>query len=124
MSDENKRPILVTLLAVFYLIVGLIMVFGAASVMIGGAVIEEAELGALGGAAFLIFGVVLLTMFYGFWKGWNLFWYIGIIVSVLTMVLGLYSVVTANLSGVLDILLGLIILLYLRSDKVKRFFLD
>ena len=124
MAEENSRPILVTLLAVLYFIAGIGLVLFAAAVLLGGVAIEEAELGALGAGGILIGGIVLLTLYYGFWKGWNIFWYIGIIVSVLTIVMGLYTLFILHTGGILDIVVGLIILLYLRSEKVKKFFLD
>ena len=124
MAGEKSRPILVTLIAILYLLTGIAMFATGITALVGGVAVEEIEMGAVGGAVGLVMGLVFIILFLGFWKGWSIFWYLGMLVTVISAIMGLVAVIGGALPMLVTLVIDLIIIWYLRSDKVKSFFLD
>lgn len=119
---EHKRPLLVTLIAVIFLLLGLFGLFsGIVFVVTGVAVGTDMEAFAgLAGGGMAVLGLIYLIIAVGFLKGWSLWWYLGILFSIVGIVLGLL----AFPAGLVATVLSIIVLWYLFRDNVKRFFLD
>lgn len=116
----KDRPFLITVVAVLYLLAALIMLSCGAIIIWAGAEIESLELGAAAGGMAIVVGIVQLIVSIGFFKGWGPWWYLGIIISVLSIVMGVLTLPY----GILAIVLYVLILWYLFRPKVKSFFLD
>lgn len=130
-GNPHKRPLLVTLLGVLYLLVGLILLVAAIGIFIGGeSALVEMGYGDVSGAVgvvagvFAFMGVVYLVIFAGFMRGWSIMWYLGVIFSVLGLLISAASVVAGGMGSIVLVLINLLMLLYLFKKNVKRFFLD
>ncbi|MDD3137173.1 MAG: hypothetical protein PHF57_05915 [Methanoregula sp.] len=119
MSD---RPIGVTILGVLWILGGLlIMVSG----FVGGTLLSIEGLGGLGaamGVIFLVIGIIDLLLGVGCFLAWSWVWIVGIIFSVISILIGLVSLVTSGLGALVGIIIAAIILWYLFQPQVKAYF--
>lgn len=130
MADKPyKRPLLVTVFAVIYLLVGLAITIGSIGILVGGEAMlieagmeEYAGVYASVGAVSLIIGLVYLLISYGFLKGWSVIWYLGVIFAVLGIVMSAMSLIV-TVGMIVPLVVFLVMLLYLFKDNVKLFFL-
>lgn len=119
---DKKRPLLVTLIGVIYLLFGLFGLFAGIVFAVTGVAVGtelEAFAGATG-AGMAVLGIIYLIIALGFFKGWSLWWYLGIIFSIIGIIMGILSFPV----GLVSVVISIIILWYLFRDKVKSFFLD
>ena len=128
-DNPYKRPLLVTLIAVIYLLVGLAITIGSIGILVGGEAVliesgveEYADIYAYIGVISLLVGLVYLLISYGFLKGWSVIWYIGVAFSVLGVVMSAMSIIVA-VEMIVPLVVFLVMLLYLFKDNVKLFFL-
>lgn len=124
-KNDNPRPLLVTLIAVVYLLVALVFL-AAAALSLGGIELEmdmSEELLSLFGGSSLILGLFLLVISIGFFRGWSIFWYLGVIVTVISLLLSAATVLSGSMGSIIPTLVLLIVLLYLFKRNVKDFFL-
>lgn len=115
-----SRPLLITIIGVLYALAGIAMLALSAIVFIGDAASGETGLGAIGGGAGAIVGLIYIIIALGFFKGWKLWWYLGVIFAIIGIILGLLSFPV----GLIAVIIELIILWYLFRDNVKAFFFD
>ena len=84
---------------------------------------EAADLGNVGSVALIIIGLIYLVIAGGFWNGWSIMWYIGVIVNGIGTAFIIYSMVTVDVvSGIVPLVIELVILFYLFRPGVKAFF--
>ena len=124
-KNDNPRPLLVTLIAVVYLLVALVFL-AAAALSLGGIELEidmSEELLSLFGGSSLILGLFLLFISIGFFRGWSIFWYLGVIVTVISLLLSAATILSGSMGSIIPTLVLLIVLLYLFKRNVKDFFL-
>ena len=124
-KNDNPRPLLVTLIAVIYLLMALVFL-AAAALSLGGIELEidmSEELLSLFGGSSLILGLFLLVISIGFFRGWSIFWYLGVIVTVISLLLSAATVLSGSMGSIIPTLVLLIVLLYLFKRNVKDFFL-
>ena len=124
-KNDNPRPLLVTLIAVVYLLVALVFL-AAAALSLGGMELEmdvSEELLSLFGGSSLILGLFMLVVSIGFFRGWSIFWYLGVIVTVISLLLSAATVLSGSMGSIVPTLVLLIVLLYLFKRNVKDFFL-
>ena len=124
-KNDNPRPLLVTLIAVVYLLVALVFL-AAAALSLGGIELEmdmSEELLSLFGGSSLILGLFLLVVSIGFFRGWSIFWYLGVIVTVISLLLSAATILSGSMGSIIPTLVLLIVLLYLFKRNVKDFFL-
>lgn len=124
-KNDNPRPLLVTLIAVVYLLVALVFL-ATAALSLGGIELEidmSEELLSLFGGSSLILGLFLLFISIGFFRGWSIFWYLGVIVTVISLLLSAATVLSGSMGSIIPTLVLLIVLLYLFKRNVKDFFL-
>ena len=124
-KNDNPRPLLVTLIAVVYLLVALVFL-AAAALSLGGIELEmdmSEELLSLFGGSSLILGLFLLVISIGFFRGWSIFWYLGVIVTVISLLLSAATILSGSMGSIIPTLVLLIVLLYLFKRNVKDFFL-
>ena len=122
-----KRPLLVTLIGVIYVLLGLLLllVSGIVLAATGMAVDPEIEeIAGLSGGAVAVLGIIQIVVGAGFLKGWKLWWYLGVIFTILNLIFGIASLFVTGAGGIVLVIVALIILWYLFRDNVKEFFLD
>ena len=77
-----------------------------------------------GGVVMAVVALITLIIGIGFLKGWSIFWYLGVIFNILTIVGVIYTIVTTQIiQGVAGAVISFLFLLYLFLPGVKRFFL-
>ncbi len=130
--SEKKTPILIALIGVLFFILGLICfavgILGLALPAFEDFIADymgDFDLDYLKSAAIVntIVGVISMIVGFGFLKGWSVFWFLGVIVSVLALIMEAYNVYLGAYPAIGLIIINLIILLYLFTPKVKTFFL-
>ncbi len=118
---KPKRPVGVIVIAVIAAAGGLLSLFGAASVFSGNAT----------GPTWLaiivtIFGILGLTLGVGFYTGARWAWMGGIVIYIISMLLGilemLYGGTVGGIGGVIRTAAGIVIPLYLTRAGPKNFF--
>ena len=121
-----KRPLLVTLSGVIYVLSRLLLlVSGIVLAATGMAVDPEIEeIAGLSGGAVAVLGIIQIVVGAGFLKGWKLWWYLGVIFTILNLIFGIASLFVTGAGGIVLVIIELIILWYLFRDNVKEFFLD
>ena len=136
MSDNPyDRPLIVTIIGVLYALGAIVLIIAGAAFMVGGeAMIDElvkqdASLDALKGlglglgVAYLILGIISGVISYGFFKGWSIMWYLGVIFTVIGAVISIATIVVGGFGSIVTLIIDLIILLYLFKPNVKLYFL-
>ena len=120
-QSKPKRPLGVVVIAVIAAAGGVLSLFGAASVFAGSAT----------GPTWLaivvtIFGILGLALGVGFYTGARWAWMGGILIYIVSIVLGILEIVyggtIGGVGGVIRILAGIVIPLYLTSAGTKKFF--
>ncbi|HJH57308.1 MAG TPA: hypothetical protein IAC83_04480 [Euryarchaeota archaeon] len=115
-----SRPLLITIIGALYALVGVLAILAGIVLAIGGAASDALAAGAVGGGIVTIVGLIYIVIALGFFKGWKLWWYLGVLFSIIGIILGLLSFP----AGLLVVIIQLIILWYLFRDNVKAFFFD
>jgi hypothetical protein len=120
-QSKPKRPVGVVVIAVIAAAGGLLSLFGAASVFSGNAT----------GPTWLaimvtIFGILGLALGVGFYTGRRWAWMGGIVIYIVSILLGileiLYGGSVGGIGGVIRIIAGIVIPLYLMRPSPKGFF--
>ncbi len=136
MSDNPyDRPLVVTIIGVLYALAAIILILAGVALMAGGEtfinelVKQDSSLEFLqgigfgAGAGLLILGLIYGVICYGFFKGWSIMWYLGVIFTVIGAVISIATIVVGGFGSIVTLLIDLIILLYLFKPNVKLFFL-
>ena len=118
MAEGVNRPGVVTILAVLEFI-SAILCFIAGAVMIAGiASFSDFEIDFLSssllGIPFIACGLLSLIMGYGFWQGWSIMWYLGVIFSILGLIFTFFTII--------GLIIYIVILYYLFRPGVKAWF--
>lgn len=118
---KSRRPLGVMIIAIVAAAGGLLSLFGGASVLAGMAT------GPITLAIIVIvFGILGLTLGVGFYTGAGWAWIAGIVVYLVSIVLGigeiLYGGNVGFLGGIIRIIAGIVIPAYLMRPGPKRFF--
>jgi len=120
-QSKPKKPVGVLIIAVIAAAGGLLSLFGAASVFSGNAT----------GPTWLaivvvIFGILGLALGVGFYTGAHWAWMEGIVIYIISIVLGileiLYGGSVGGIGGIIRIIAGIVIPLYLTRAGPRRFF--
>ena len=120
-QSKRKRPVGVIVIAVIAAAGGVLSLFGAASVFAGNAT----------GPTWLaivvtIFGIFGLALGVGFYTGARWAWMGGILIYIVSIVLGILEIVyggtIGGVGGVIRIVAGIVIPLYLTRTGTKKFF--
>ena len=120
-QSKRKRPVGVIVIAVIAAAGGVLSLFGASSVFAGSAT----------GPTWLaivvtIFGIFGLALGVGFYTGTRWAWMGGISIYIVSIVLGILEIVYGDtiggVGGVIRILAGIVIPLYLTRVGTKKFF--
>ncbi len=136
MSDNPySRPLVVTILGVLYALAAIILIIAGAALMLGGeAFVDELikqdpsmdflkGIGLGAGAGLLVLGLIYGVICYGFFQGWSIMWYLGVIFTVIGAVMSIATIVVGGFGSIITLVIELIILLYLFKPNVKLYFL-
>jgi uncharacterized membrane protein HdeD (DUF308 family) len=111
MENQRHRPLGITIIAILAIIAGI------SSIAVGVPLLVV-----LIGIGFVILGIVYLAVAYGLWKGKKWAWTITLIVSVISIIIGIASLATGNVGAIIQIIISAIIIYYLYRPNVKAYF--
>ena len=74
------------------------------------------------GGAVLIVGIITLVIAGGFWNGWRIMWYLGVIFTALNIIMCVVSLFMGGFNMIIMLIIALIIMYYLFRPNVKEFF--
>src|SRR5882672_12075107 len=120
-QSKPKRPVGVIIIAVIAAAGGLLSLFGAASVFSGNATGPTSL-----AIVVVIFGILGLALGVGFYTGAHWAWMGGIAIYIISIVLGileiLYGGSVGGIGGIIRIIAGIVIPLYLTRAGPRSFF--
>jgi hypothetical protein len=120
-ASKPKRPLGVGIIAIVAAAGGLLSLFGGGQVLAGNASGPFAL-----AIIVIIFGVLGLALGAGFFSGMKWAWMAGIIIYIISIGLGLaeilYGGTVGGIGGVIRIIAGVVIPVYLTRGSVKTFF--
>ena len=119
-EPKSKRPIGVSIIAIVALAGGLLSLYGGASVLAGNATGPFAL-----AIIVVVFGILGIAIGAGFYTGARWAWMAGIIIYIVSIGLGiaeiLYGGSVGFVGGIIRILAGIIIPVYLTRQKPRNF---
>jgi hypothetical protein len=118
----SERPLGVTILGILWILFGLIWIVAA---FLGGAILAMIGLGAIGaviGVVLFIIGIIDLAIGVGCFKAWGWVWIVGVIFMAINLLIGIVSLISSPVTGLVTIIVAAIILWYLFQPKVKAYF--
>ena len=123
MSNDKKRPFLVTLIGILFVLAGLFFLATGAMMYLDVAIDALPSTG-VGETVSIVYGIILIIVAAGFLRGWSIMWYLGVLFGVISLLLTAASVVMGTFSNIITVIVVLIILFYLFKRNVKDFFLN
>jgi uncharacterized membrane protein (DUF2068 family) len=109
--QQKQRPLGVTIIAILTIIGGIALLsIGAVLFVIGI------------GVVLVILGIAYLVMAYGLWKGKRWAWTITLIISVISIIVGIASIATGNFGTIIHIIINAVVIYYLYRPNVKAYF--
>jgi len=113
------------LVGIFALIAGGLLAAGIISTADAGD--EVVALGSAASIVLIIIGIIYLIIAGGFWNGWKIMWYLGLIFTLISLIMEIVSLVNSGFAGIgvsviIPIVIDLVILYYLFRPGVKQFF--
>lgn len=127
MARDAPRPILITIIAILEFVIGLLILVGGvlliAGVISAGDIDPEfADLGNAASIAMIVIGLLNIIIAGGFWNGWSIMWYIGLIVNGIGLIVAIYGLITTGIGSAIPLVIYAVILFYLFRPGVKDFF--
>ncbi|MDO5852547.1 MAG: hypothetical protein Q4Q62_00480 [Thermoplasmata archaeon] len=132
MSDDSYgRPILVTLIGILYLLIGIVVILGAVglsyvsidTLIDHGLDRTVADLLSSFGIGVAVLGVIYVILAIGFFRGWSVMWYLGVLFTVLGIIGSLSLLLMTGGISVIGLIVEVAIMWYLFRRNVKQFFL-
>jgi uncharacterized membrane protein (DUF2068 family) len=108
------------LIGLFFLVMGVLLAMGTVAITDLDADLQG--LGTVGGAVLVIIGILYLVIAGGLWNGWRIMWYLSVIVTAISLILGIASLFTGTFVGIISLIIDILILYYLFRPGVKEFF--
>ncbi|MBQ8178856.1 MAG: hypothetical protein IJ026_00200 [Candidatus Methanomethylophilaceae archaeon] len=116
-------PLLVMVLAVLYLVSGVIVLAASLLTVLGISLLGDPVAGGVVGGAGVLVALISIVVGIGFLKGWSVMWYLGVIFTVISLLGSVVTIITGNVVSVVGVLFQIVVLYYLFRDNVKRYFL-
>jgi hypothetical protein len=139
-TTTKPRPTGVTIIAILNIISGIIMLIGGLGLAAIGSILpamttfdpnasgQMAVAGLLGvggvavGGILIILGIISFIVAWGLLKGRGWAWTVTVILSVISIVIGIISIVGGNFGSIINIIIAGIIIYYLYRPHVKAYF--
>jgi hypothetical protein len=127
---EAERPLGIAILAVLNIIGGIFGLFGGiALAALSGTVSGLPGLGAISsgwlvavGIFAIIIGILPVAVGWGFWKGSEWAWTLGVVLYIIGIIYGVVWLVQGNVSSLVSVIIGGLIVYYLFRPNVKAWF--
>jgi len=119
------RPLGVTIIGILWIIGGLLMLLAGLGLAALGAVIAGPIGGVVGlalGFVLIIIGIIEILLGIGCFKAWGWVWTVGVIITIISLVMGIITLFSDWMSGLISIIISAIILWYLFQANVKAYF--
>jgi len=125
------RPVFVGLISLLTMIWGIFAMVAGAIMQFVGANIWTSVMGDISvdlmgsfGLTLIIVGLVMFIVGLLIWIGWSLAWFIAVIIYAITVIGSIYIVICGGTIVIIPFLICLLILIYLLTPKVRKFFLS
>ncbi len=116
-------PLLVMVLAVLYLVSGVITLAASLLTVLGISLLGDPVAGSVLGGTGILVALVSIVVGIGFLRGWSVMWYLGVILTVISLLGSIATIAMGNVVSVVGVLFDIVVLYYLFRDNVKRYFL-
>lgn len=115
------RPLGVTIIGMLWILLGLFvlvvgLVFGAAITLLAG------PFGLVAGLIVILLGLLTLALGLGCFKGWSWVWTLGMLVTGLDLLMGIFGLLVTGGVSLINLLFCIVILYYLFQPNVKAWF--
>jgi|MTBAKMStandDraft_1061839.scaffolds.fasta_scaffold19980_2 uncharacterized membrane protein HdeD (DUF308 family) len=117
----SERPLGVTIIGILWIIGGIFGLLAGAGFIAMGTVFFG-PFGLLFGVIFIIIGIIEIVLGYGCFQAWPWVWTVGVILTIISLVLGIGSLLATGAGALLSIVIAGIILYYLFQPHVKAYF--
>jgi len=120
-----ERPLGVTIIGILWILGGLLMLLAGLGLAALGAVIAGPIGGVVGlalGFVLIIIGIIEILLGIGCFKAWGWVWTVGVIITIISLVMGIITLFSDWMSGLISIIISAIILWYLFQANVKAYF--
>jgi hypothetical protein len=139
-TGTGTRPLGVSIIAILNVISGIIMLIGGVGLAAVGSALptmttvnpnaggQMALVGLLGGGAaavgavLIVLGIVSFIVAWGLFKGKGWAWTVTIILSAISVIMGIISLVGGNFGAVVNIIIAGVVIYYLYRPHVKAYF--
>jgi lysylphosphatidylglycerol synthetase-like protein (DUF2156 family) len=126
---KPQRPTGVSVLAILYLLFGVIaLLVGALAASRGSSILSSAGYGSLSGLIAIVGGVAVVVGLFGILVGWGMWsgkgwaWWVALILSALGLIGGLGSLAFGTPSGIVSLVIDGLVIWYLFRPHVKAYF--
>ncbi|SRR5215203_1357178 len=121
--SPDSRPTGVTIIAILNILGGIVLLFMAIAATAGGAANNQLGSGFLAISAIVTaIGIVSFVVAYGLLKGRPWAWTLTLIVSIIAIVMTIFTVAWLGLFGIINTIFSAIVLIYLYRPHVKAYF--
>jgi len=120
-SSMAKRPLGVTIIGILWIIIGILGLLAGVWLMARGTVFFG-TFGLLFGVISIIIGIIFIIIGISCFKARYWIWTVGVILTIISLVLGIASLITSGAGALLGIVISGIILYYLFQPHVKAYF--
>lgn len=119
-----ERPLGVTIIGILWILGGLLALLGGLGIAAFSAVMGPfgGVTGLAIGFVFIIIGAVEITLGIGCFRAWGWVWTVGVIITIVSLLIGLLDLLISGAGALLGILISAIILWYLFQPNVKAYF--
>jgi hypothetical protein len=139
-TGTGTRPFGVSIIAILNVISGIIMLIGGVGLAAVGSALptmttvdpnaggQMALVGLLGGGAaavgavLIVLGIVSFIVAWGLFKGKGWAWTVTIILSAISVIMGIVSLVGGNFGAIVNIIIAGVVIYYLYRPHVKAYF--
>jgi hypothetical protein len=139
-TGTGTRPLGVSIIAILNVISGIIMLIGGVGLAAVGSALptmttvnpnaggQMALVGLLGGGAaavgavLIVLGIVSFIVAWGLFKGKGWAWTVTIILSAISVIMGIVSLVGGNFGAIVNIIIAGVVIYYLYRPHVKAYF--
>lgn len=119
-KSAAKRPLLISIIGWFYMIVGIITLLSSIALFLNLGAIDlgiEGGVEIIGGGG-VVLALILIVIGKAFLDGWTIAWYLGVILMGLGLIGGLFALP----AGLVGTVVAAVVLYYLFRPGVKSFF--
>jgi len=121
----TERPLGVTIIGILWILSGLLALFGGIGIAALGSLVAGPIGGIIGlglGVALLVIGIIEIVLGIGCFKRWGWVWTVGVIVTIISLLMGIVDLFRTGAGALLGIVISVVILWYLFRENVKKYF--